>query len=84
MTREIDLIEEIARLAGYDQIPMVAPKIPSNLSVKNEAPSLEKEVRAAFHQAGFYEAVNSTFLPADFPKKLRLTEDSPLRLAQKS
>src|ERR1019366_1407111 len=58
LTREIDLIEEIARLSGYDHIPVVAPRIPSDLTPIESNMPFEKEIRSILHQAGFYEAVN--------------------------
>ncbi|HTA76488.1 MAG TPA: phenylalanine--tRNA ligase subunit beta [bacterium] len=77
LTREIDLIEEVARLTGYDQIPTIAPKIPSDLSnIKSGAP-FEKEIRFVLHQAGYFEAVNSTFLPNNFAKKLKYADNHP-------
>jgi len=82
LTREIDLIEEVARLAGYDQIPTVAPKISSVLSdIKSGAP-YEKEIRFIFHQAGYFEAVNSTFLPSNFAQKLKLAANHPYQRFQ--
>jgi len=82
LTREIDLIEEIARLHGYDRIPVIAPNIPSNLTQVESGIPFEKEVRFMFHQAGYYEAVNSTFLPSNFAQKLKLGENHPLRRFQ--
>jgi phenylalanyl-tRNA synthetase beta chain len=82
LTREIDLIEEVARLTGYDQIPTVAPKIPSDIShIKSGAP-YEKELRFVFQQAGYFEAVNSTFLPNNFAQKLKLSDKHPCRQFQ--
>jgi phenylalanyl-tRNA synthetase beta chain len=82
LTREIDLIEEVARLTGYDQIPTVAPKISSVLSdIKSGAP-FEKEIRFVFHQAGYFEAVNSTFLPNNFAQKLKYADNHPNRRFQ--
>jgi phenylalanyl-tRNA synthetase beta chain len=82
LTREIDLIEEMARLFGYDKIPASPPSIPSFLFPLSSGIPFEKEIRLALHQAGFYEAVNSTFLPSTFPQKLKLEEDHPLRKFQ--
>lgn len=79
LTREIDLIEEIARLTGYDQIPAVAPRIPAELSNIVSELLFEKETRFIFHQNGYYEAVNSTFLPLNFAQKLKLGENHPLK-----
>src|SRR5665213_1522989 len=82
LTREIDLIEEVARLTGYDQIPTVAPKISSALSdIKSGAP-FEKEIRFVFHQSGYFEAVNSTFLPNNFAQKLKYADNHPNRRFQ--
>jgi phenylalanyl-tRNA synthetase beta chain len=77
LVREIDLIEEVARVAGYDLIPSQAPKISSHLSPVGSAIPLENEARSLFHQSGFFEAVNSTFLPADYAQKLRLSDENP-------
>jgi phenylalanyl-tRNA synthetase beta chain len=74
ITREIDLIEEMARLNGYDKVPVTPPSIPSNLFPEDTSIPYEKEIRSILHQAGFYEAVNSSFLPPNFHQKLRLTE----------
>lgn len=78
LTREIDLIEEIARMNGYDKIPMSQPRIPSDLFPLEPSLPMEKEIRFTFHQAGLYEAVNSTFLPSNFPQKLKLDKEHPL------
>ena len=82
ITREIDLIEEMARLTGYDKVPVTPPSIPSNLYPDDTSVPFEKEVRAVLHQAGFYEAVNSSFLPPNFDKKLRLAEGHPAKAFQ--
>jgi phenylalanyl-tRNA synthetase beta chain len=82
LTREIDLIEEIARLLGYDKIPAVAPSISSNFFYQEPAIPFEKQIRFALHQAGIHEAVNSSFLPVTFPQKLKLKDGHPLRQFQ--
>ena len=79
ITREIDLIEEMARLTGYDKIPITAPSVPSDLFPAATVIPFEGEIRGTFHQAGFYEAVNSSFLPLNFTQKLKLPEGHPAR-----
>jgi phenylalanyl-tRNA synthetase beta chain len=79
LTREIDLIEEIARITGYDHIPVIQPRVPSALLPITSTIPFEKEVHFTLQQAGFYEVLNSTFLPPDFGEKLRLEPDSPFR-----
>ncbi|HUO57567.1 MAG TPA: phenylalanine--tRNA ligase subunit beta [bacterium] len=79
LTREIDLIEELARLTGYNQIPVVAPSVHSGLSSIESGVPFDEDIRFAFRQAGLSEAVNSSFLPPNFFQKLRLEENHPLR-----
>ncbi len=82
LTREIDFIEEVARVAGYDLIQVQAPKISSHLSPVGSAIPFEEETRFLLHQNGFYEAVNPTFLPPDYADHLLLGPDHPLRESQ--
>ncbi len=77
ITREIDLIEEMARLTGYDKVPVMPPSIPSNLFPDDTAVPFEREIRSVLHQGGFYEAVNSSFLPPNYHQKLRLVDGHP-------
>ncbi len=83
LTREIDLIEEIARLQGYNRIISTPPRIPANLSNIDQTPCQDKQIRFLFQQAGLNEAVNSSFLPEEFAAKLGLPETHPLCQFQK-
>ncbi len=79
LNREIDLIEEVARVSGYEQIQPLAPKISSHLSAVGSSIPYETETRQLFHQMGLFEAVNTTFLPPDYADRLCLNEKDPLR-----
>jgi phenylalanyl-tRNA synthetase beta chain len=59
--REIDLIEEIARLHGYDKF---ANTLPSSASFVIELPDAEKDkkVRSSLLALGYNEAISSTFI----------------------
>jgi len=61
LTREIDLIEEIARVYGYDQIPedRLIPIIPTMTPV---ADRVAEKVRTAMTAGGFYEALTLSFI----------------------
>lgn len=59
ISRQIDLIEEVARLYGYDNIPPLPP--PSTLSSEKLSTSLEK-IRNFFLGAGFSEAYLSSLI----------------------
>ncbi|HVM33036.1 MAG TPA: phenylalanine--tRNA ligase subunit beta [bacterium] len=82
LTREIDLIEEVARVLGYDKIPLLLPRVPVLFNEISTPVPFEDEIRAVFHQAGLNEAVNSSFLSRRFPDQLHLAAADPLRQTQ--
>ncbi|OIN98225.1 phenylalanine--tRNA ligase subunit beta [Candidatus Desantisbacteria bacterium CG1_02_38_46] len=66
VTREIDVIEEIARLHGYDKVKPALPPINfegngrhSSLALADNSLVLQGEVRDIMRDAGFLEVVNS-------------------------
>lgn len=79
ITREIDLIEEIARVHGYDNIPTTLPK--GDIPVP--APDPKTEVRTRIKHfllaAGMMEAVNYSFCDPNCFDKIRLNANDPLR-----
>ena len=79
ITREIDLIEEIARVYGYDNIPTALPK--GDIPVPAPDPKVEvsSRVKRFLLAAGMMEAVNYSFCDPDCFEKIRLASDSPLR-----
>ena len=79
LEREIDLIEEVARLVGYDHIPVTMPV--STLTCQQLPVHLSKErlVRDRMIQMGYAEVINYSFFNPDCLGKIRLTEDDPRR-----
>ncbi len=63
--REEDLIEEVARIFGYDNIPTHAPSGALALAAEPEARLTESAVREQLAGCGYYEAVTMAFLGAD-------------------
>ena len=63
--REEDLIEEVARIFGYDNIPTATPTGALTLAVEPEARINELALREQLAARGFYEAVNLSFVAAD-------------------
>jgi phenylalanyl-tRNA synthetase beta chain len=61
LTREIDLIEEVARIYGYDKIPQDVP-VPLEISAKTLRDRVGESIRFALTAAGFYEAVTMSFV----------------------
>ncbi|MGE0157042.1 MAG: phenylalanine--tRNA ligase subunit beta [Geobacter sp.] len=77
--REIDLIEEICRLNGFDQVPASMPVA----AVISDRPSrhqqLQRLVRDHFVAEGMNEIVTFSFIGPDGADKLGLSGDDPRR-----
>lgn len=72
---EEDLIEEIGRFRGYNDEPDKLPgEMPRRADI-GEAMSLSGFVRNTMIARGYTEILTYSFLPEDFPKKLRLSDD---------
>ena len=65
--REEDLIEELARIHGYDAIPEALPKSTGELAPEPRHVEVERRLRQALAGAGFDEVVNYSFVS---PKEL--------------
>ena len=63
LEREIDLIEEVARVYGYNRFANTLPTFGEGVRVLPWAES-EAAVRRTLLSAGFYEAISSTFCSA--------------------
>ena len=79
ITREIDLIEEIARVYGYDNIPTALPKGDIPVPAPNPKVEVRKRIKRFLLAAGMMEAVNYSFSDPNCFEKIRLPSDSPLR-----
>ncbi|HEY5050545.1 MAG TPA: phenylalanine--tRNA ligase subunit beta, partial [Acidothermaceae bacterium] len=73
-----DLVEEVARLAGYDRIPSVVPAAPRSGGL-TEAQRARRRIAMALADAGYVEAPSYPFIgPADLDA-LGLGADDPRR-----
>lgn len=83
MEIEEDLIEEIARLYGYDNIPSPAPRGRMEMMVQSEAQRPAYRIRQMLADRGYQEVVNFAFVEeaweADFAAKT--AESDLIRLA---
>lgn len=61
LTREVDLIEEVARMNGYDLIPVDA-EIPLSLSSKTHRDRVRERVESTLVAAGFHESLTLSFV----------------------
>jgi phenylalanyl-tRNA synthetase beta chain len=71
---EEDLIEEIARIHGYDNIPATLPTGASRLVAPSETRVDEATARRQFAARDYLEAVNYAFVDADLLAKWQLTD----------
>lgn len=62
ITREIDLIEEIARIHGYENIEVKKPQFKIERVNPDKFHSFVKEVKIYFKEKGFCEAINYSFI----------------------
>jgi phenylalanyl-tRNA synthetase beta chain len=72
--REEDLIEEVARIFGYDNIPTHTPTGALVLAIEPEARINELALREQLAARGYYEAVNLSFVSADLLTRWGLTD----------
>ncbi len=61
LTREADLIEEVARLYGYQKIPSTLPLVHSSGGKKDERLAYERRVRCFLAGEGLLEVINLPF-----------------------
>ena len=79
VTREIDLIEEIARVYGYDNIPTTLPKGDIPVPPPNPKTEVHNRIKRFLLAAGMMEAVNYSFCDPNCFDKIRLNVNDPLR-----
>lgn len=74
----IDLIEEVARLEGFDKIPYELPKM--NIQPNHEHPYINfvENTKLALASSGLTEVILYPFVSKDQYSKLQLSEDHPL------
>ncbi len=77
---EVDLIEEIARLHGYDAIPSVAPRASLSMLPQTEDRRPISRIRQLLAGRGFQEVVNFAFVDESWEKDFAANNDL-IRLA---
>jgi len=81
LNTEVDLIEEIARLHGYEKIPFDLPMV--SLQGLPLSPEIEfrEKVKEILRGLGFCEVINYAFMDPSSLDRLRLSKEHPLRQA---
>ena len=77
LLREIDLIEEIARLIGYDKFES---SLPNPIKPGGLSPSqiIERKVCHGFSSSGFQEVITSSLVASSIEEKNRIKISNPL------
>ena len=76
---EEDLIEEVARLIGYNNLPTTPPLAPITARVRTEAQRSRFAVRHRLAALGYQETINFSFVEANWERDLAGNAD-PVRL----
>ncbi len=77
---EVDLIEEIARIHGYDRLPRNRPLTRMEMPPQPEGRIAPKRFKETLAQRGFQEAITYSFVDPAFQRRLD-PERQPLALA---
>ena len=67
---EEDLIEEVARVIGYEQLPHTPPQAPITAKIRPEAQRGQFAVRRQLAQLGYQETINFSFVEERWEREL--------------
>lgn len=76
LTREADLLEEVMRLHGYNDLP---PVTTPTLIMSREDHKRMRSIKTALVEQGWYEAINLSFFDPNVLDKLELADADPRR-----
>ncbi len=76
LRQPVDLVEEVARLEGYDAIPTTAPPAPAGTGLTRDQ-RLSRRVGRLLADRGYAEVLTYPFVPADYGGRLGLPDGDP-------
>jgi phenylalanyl-tRNA synthetase beta chain len=79
LEREIDLIEEVARVVGYNLLPTTLPMVPMIFAEQDPLREVRQKVARILTALGFYEAINYSFVTPQHCDLLGLGADDARR-----
>jgi phenylalanyl-tRNA synthetase beta chain len=81
ITREADLIEEVARIDGVDKLPATLPASGHAVGRLTPAQRIKRLAADTLAAAGLHEAIGWSWSAAELADRLRLPHDDPRRAA---
>ena len=79
IAREIDLIEEVARLYGYDHIHATLPPVSVTAVIKDSQQVVVDRIREIMKGSGHSEIITFSFISPDSAERLGISEDDDRR-----
>jgi phenylalanyl-tRNA synthetase beta chain len=79
IAREVDLVEEVARLIGYNNIPTSLPTVSLSYPEQDPARLLRSQVSNLLADTGFFEAINYSFVTEKHVSMMMLAENDDRR-----
>jgi phenylalanyl-tRNA synthetase beta chain len=79
VTREVDLIEEVARMDGVDRLPATLPARRGAAGMLNHTQRVVRRAEDAMVGRGLYEVVGWSFADPGLLDRLRLPPEHPMR-----
>jgi phenylalanyl-tRNA synthetase beta chain len=79
LTIEEDLIEEVTRIVGYNNLPTMPPLAPITARVRPESQRSRFAVRRLLAELGYFETINFSFVEEAWEKELAGNDD-PVKL----
>jgi len=76
---EEDLIEEVARMIGFDQLPMTPPVAPITPKLRDESLRAPFTIRRKIAGLGYQETINFSFVKEEWETELAANKD-PVKL----
>jgi phenylalanyl-tRNA synthetase beta chain len=83
VSMEVDLIEEVARMYGYNRVPETLPFGRSTRGLRTQEQAFTTRTRSIMAESGLYEVMTYSFVHPRIFNLMNLPPDSPLRNALK-
>ena len=77
--REVDLVEEIARLVGYNDIPTTMPRLTMDYPKRDRLRTMRNQIAGIMISRGFSEAINYSFTTENHMDFLGISVDDERR-----